>query len=767
MQAQKHLAFDEENSYLKDTSKCMNSEIDYLANEVEKMNEELSKLKKSVGGNYSDDVITKTTIHEANKRKLNQLRRAESKPYFGRIDFKDIEKSEYETFYVGKTSLTRRTDDKMLIIDWRAPMASLYYSGEIGDVMYKAPAGLIIGDLKLKRQYEIEKSELINIFDKGLTPMDEYLQTALWEKKDNRLKDIVNTIQSEQNDIIRADKGKVVIVQGVAGSGKTTIVLHRIAYLMYTYQEAFDAEKLLIIVPNNLFLNYISDVLPDLGVEEIKQSTFEDIAMSLLNAEHRLLDIETKFYQLLDYQKLSEEYRKKLQLSSFFKGSMIFKNIIDKYVMYLSSSFVPKIDLKIKDFIIYSYDEVLKMYEEDYRYLPIAPRSKRIQKYIESNIADRVKNIQEKITRQYDKKVKLLKTSVEDIESIRSELIRLYDERDNINQELKDSMHKAVKQYFDQWQNLDVGMLYKDLISDYKNLKIYIDGEIDPDSIEFITNYSKNIFDNGMLEREDLAALLYLYMRLEGLSLKGKYNHIVIDEAQDYSELQMYILRQLSSNDSFTIVGDISQGIHSYKGVGNWKKLMEDVFSDCDKELLNLKKCYRSTMEIMNFANQVIKKWRKGDIILAEPVLRSGDKPFIIKKNSSGEIINDIALRIKELKYEGHKSIAVICKTTQESMDAYEALKNTVNDDINLITDKDTSYGGGIVVIPTYLSKGLEFDAVIVFNCSSDNYIADELHIKLLYVSITRPLHKLFIYYKDEPSVLLDINGEYFNIDTH
>src|SRR5690606_32019323 len=153
--------------------------------------------------------------------------------------------------------------------------------------------------------------------------------------------------------------------------------------------------------------------------------------------------------------------------------------------------------------------------------------------------------------------------------------------------------------------------------------------------------------------------------------LKGKYNHIVVDEAQDYSELQMYILRQLSSNDSFTIVGDISQGIHSYKGIGNWKELMEDVFSDCDRELLNLRICYRSTMEIMNFANEIIKKLRKDNITLAEPVLRSGDKPLIIKKNSESEIISDIALRIKCLKEEGHKSIAIICKTSKESLSVY------------------------------------------------------------------------------------------------
>jgi DNA helicase-2/ATP-dependent DNA helicase PcrA len=764
MQAKNHPEFNMEDKYLKDTCELIDSEIIYLADEVEKADEELLKLKRSVGGNYSDDVIVKNTIHEANKRKLNQLRSVEDKPYFGRIDFKELGKGEYETFYVGKTSLTKKDTNKMLIIDWRAPMASLYYSGEIGEVMYKAPDGLIIGDLELKRQYEIQKKELINIFDKGLTPMDEYLQTALWEKKDNRLKDIVNTIQSEQDDIIRADKGKVLIVQGVAGSGKTTIVLHRIAYLMYTYQDIFDAEKLLIIVPNNLFLNYISDVLPDLGVEEIKQSTFEDLVMYLLDTEYKLVDIETKFYQLLDYQSLSVEHREKLQLSSFFKGSMIFKNIIDRYVTDLASSLVPKIDLKINDLTIYSYDEVLKMYEQDYKYLPIVPRSKRIQKYIEVNISDRVKIIQDKVTKKCDKKIKELKDSVEDIETVRDKIRRVYNKRDRINKELEDSMYKAVKKYFGEWKNLDILILYKELLSDSQKLEKYSRGEFDKDILDFISNYSKKIFDDGMLEREDLAALLYLHLKLEGLSSKGKYNHIIVDEAQDYSELQMYILRQLSNNNSFTIVGDISQGIHSYKGIGDWKDLMENVFIGCDKELLRLKKCYRSTMEIMNFANQVIKKWRKEEITLAEPVLRSGDKPFIIKKNSDVEIINDITLRIKELKEESHKSIAVICKTTEESTVVYKALKDAIGDDIHLITDKDTSYGGGIVVIPTYLSKGLEFDAVIIYNCSDDNYIDDELHIKLLYVSITRPLHKLFIYYKDKPSVLLDIDSDYFDI---
>src|SRR5690606_2957495 len=159
-------------------------------------------------------------------------------------------------------------------------------------------------------------------------------------------------------------------------------------------------------------------------------------------------------------------------------------------------------------------------------------------------IGDRVKVIQSKITKSYDKKVKLLKASAEDIADIRNEIIQIYDERDKLNAEIEESLHKSIREYFSQWQSLDVDMLYKALLTDLNSFCEFIHEEIDQQNIEFVSAYSKAIFDNGMIEREDLAALLYLHLKLEGLSLKGKYNHIVVDEAQDYSELQMYILRQ-------------------------------------------------------------------------------------------------------------------------------------------------------------------------------------------------------------------------------
>jgi len=763
MLAHKHSAYQEEKENLDLTCFCLEEEINYLSKEISKMEDEIGSLKRTSGGIYSDEMVVKTTIQGGNKRRLNLLERAKDKPYFGRIDFKDFNNDIYETFYVGKSSLTRRKDEKRLMIDWRTPMASLYYSGEIGEVMYKAPGGLIIGELNLKRQYEIQQKKLINIFDKGLTPMDEYLQEALWEKKDNRLRDIVTTIQGEQNNIIRADKDNVLIVQGVAGSGKTTIVLHRIAYLMYTYQEIFDPEKLLIVVPNNLFLNYISDVLPDLGVEEIKQTTFEDLATELLGEEYNLTEIESKLQKLLDYREISTDYREKLQLASWFKGSLLFKDMIDKYIQELSEEIIPRSNLSINENMIFSYEEVKEMFDKDFKYLPLIPRAKRIRRYIEDNIKDRIEKLQQDIIEKYDKKAKNIKARIEDKEELRKELTKLYDERDEKKSILEKSISSSIARYFKEWTEVEINNLYKEIIGSKEFLVKHIGNEISFEDIQFISNYSQEVFSNGQIEREDLPPLLYLNLKLQGLSLKGKFNHIVVDEAQDYSQLQMYILKELSSNSSFTIVGDISQGIYSYKGIKDWKELFREVFSKEEHEFLTIRKCYRSTMEIMNFANQVIKKWDKEDLVLAEPVLRSGDKPYIIKKDSKKSILLDISNRIGTMENEGHKSIAIICKTNDEGRMVYEELKQIYSGSIHLITDKDTAYEGGVVVVPAYLAKGLEFDVVMVYNCSKDNYFVEELDIKLLYVSVTRPLHKLFIYYDREPSPLINIEKDYYN----
>ncbi|WP_425447344.1 RNA polymerase recycling motor HelD [Dethiothermospora halolimnae] len=763
MLANKHQDYNNEKGYLERTYGCINDEISYLENEINIFLENLTSLKKSSGGNYSDKLQVESNLYELNTKKLEELKKAQDKPYFGRIDFKQMGKDDVETFYIGKTGLEKRDTQERLMVDWRAPIASLYYGGELGDVMYTAPEGLMMGDLVLKRQYEIEDKILINIFDKGLTPMDEFLQNALWQKKDNKLKDIVSTIQGEQNDIIRGEKDQVLIVQGVAGSGKTTIILHRVAYLLYNYKDILKPDKILIVVPNKLFLNYISDVLPDLGVNDIKQFTFTDLALTLLNENYKIIDMEKSFSTLLDNGVNSKDSKKKINFVSSFKGSLYIKDIIDNIVNHITDTIVPKLNFNIDGHTIYSYDEIKYMFEKDYSYLPIVPRIDQIKRYIKGNLKNRLKEIKDEINDKYYLKISNLKDSISCEETLQKKLIKIYDERDLMIKNLDKKKNPSFKKYFSQWDQPDIESLYKALITNPSILKKYSYNKLNESDINIITDYSKEIIRNNSFEKEDLSPLLYLKSKLIGLDMKGHFSHIVVDEAQDHSPFEMYILNLLSLNSSFTIVGDLSQGIYSHSGIESWSDLKDHVFNKQNIEYLTIKKCYRSTMEIISFANEVIKKSSNKDITLAEPVLRTGEKPFIINKKEETNLIDDIKNRLVKLKNKGYESIAIICKTEKDSIKLYNKLKDR---DLNLqlITDNDTVYQGKITIIPSYLSKGLEFDTVIIYDCSHGIYNKNELDIKLLYVCITRAMHELYIYYKNKSSILIeDIAGDKFN----
>lgn len=756
MLANKHSNYIKESAYLTKTYNCVDKETTYIKKEVDTLEKKIIQIRKTSGGGYSNDYELTQHFWKINTKKLDELKSARIKPYFGRIDFKQLSDHEAQTYYIGKTSIIERENDERLVIDWRAPISSLYYSGELGEAMYTAPEGLIMGDLITKRQYEIENRKLVNIFDKGLTPMDEFLQQALWQKKNNRLKDIVTTIQAEQNSIIRADRKNVVIVQGAAGSGKTTIVLHRIAYLMYTYKNILKPENILVIVPNNLFLNYISDVLPGLGVDEIEQSTFEKLALKILENNYRLTNAEDKLLNLLDHESFSNK-RSKIKFASNFKGSYLFKKIIDKFLEDIISNIVPKIDFRINNYTIYTYNDVNEIFHKDYSYLPVLPRIERIKKHFKETLKEKINDIKDGIHKKYDKLANKTKQKYSDDEKIRENLIKIYDERDEVINSIDKESLLALERYFKEWTKIDIENLYKNLITNNDLLNKYCPKKIDQENIDFMIKHSKKIFKNKYLEKEDLSPLIYIKNKLKGShSLGKKFGHIVVDEAQDLSPMQMLILKEISSNNSFTIVGDLSQGIHSYRGINDWDEITKNIFQNKRIEYLTIKKCYRSTREIMNFANGVIESLNKKNLPLAQPVLRSGNKPFVINKNCIEDIIGDIKEKIKAFRKKEYKSIAIICKTDKECNEVYEKLKKQKCKNIQLITSKDIEYKGEVVIIPSYLAKGLEFDIVMVYDCSKDNYIRDELHIKLLYVAITRALHQLYIYFKNEPSELID-----------
>ncbi|GAU77621.1 RNA polymerase recycling motor HelD [Fusibacter sp. 3D3] len=727
-----------------------------IQNMISREHEELI-IKSQDYGRISKEVITDPDVFDQMRKtdhnRLNVLSTLRNKPYFGRVDFCELGKN-MESYFIGKTSIEDSKTKALIVLDWRAPLAGIYYSGEIGEVMYSAPDGVVIGDLAIKRQYEIIEGKLINIFDKGLTPMDEFLQKALSEKKDNRLGDIVTTIQDEQNQIIRASKDGVLIIQGVAGSGKTTIVLHRIAYLMYTYQDIFQAEKILMIVPNKLFLDYISDVLPDLGVHDIEQVTFEMLFEKVFG---KTIETTTEFDKLKNLISLDrkDEIRQKLEYISAFKGSMKLKCIIDRYVAQLLEDALPKESIELFGKTLYSYEELEALFCNQYAYMTLAKRKEKLYRYIKDTIEDRISKLERKIMRHLEAKILKLRETPELEAQKRQKMISdIADQKIKYVNTLNESIKTTPKAYLAKWENLNIEKRLLNLLSEAALLKQYAQDTLSDEELMTVIQYTKQVVKTK-IEYEDIPALLYLKFAVEGSDLLKKYTHIIVDEAQDFNPLQMHILTMTSANNSFTVVGDVAQGINAYRGISNWDELSEQVFKPRATTYKTISICYRSTKEIIDFGNAVISSLNDENIVLAKSALRTGHKPCVVTCEDEETLLADVSKCIMALKHKGYKTIAIMCKTELGGMAVYEKLSALVAEDIQMLTGHESHYKGGITVLTPQLSKGLEFDSVIILDSHMDSYEDDPLHIKLLYVAVTRALHELFIYHVNQPTELI------------
>jgi len=702
------------------------------------------------------DLIVNSTIQSSLDTKVRNLMAARKKPYFARIDFLESGKEKEERLYIGKMSLMRDEDQKIIIIDWRAPISSLYYEERLGKAGYWCPDGRIDGELLLKRQFSFEDGVLKDIFDIDITTNDEFLQAHLGANADNRLKDIVSTIQAEQNRIIRADMWTPLIVQGVAGSGKTTIALHRIAYLVYTYEKTFEPENFMIIAPNKLFLNYISEVLPELGVDRVKQTTFEDFAMELIGRKIKIRDANEKLVNFVDND-FTQEQKEKNELVARvteFKASISFKEVIDDYIELIERDFIPKKDFKIGSKVIYSYEEINDLFLRQYKSWPVVKRLNEIKKHLNNRLAVQKESIINSLHDQCDRKISKIKSSIEDPEKRQKLIIKLIDKKNEIIDKLQTYSKKSANEYIKSISRLDPVEYYKDLMLKDEFFERIIGNRLPKRQAEFLKDHSKKIFESGFVEMEDLAPIIYLKYKIYGMDEKIPVKHIVIDEAQDFSVFQLYVLRKIVKDSSFTILGDLCQGIHSYRGIKDWSDVMQYVFDDRKSQMLTLEQSYRTTVEIMSKANRVISRIDALRPFMGKPVIRHGEKVRLIEKKSFKDIVSDILEKIDKSREEGYQSIAVICKTMDECK-AFSDLVRKRGRTLDLITGKEKEYKGGVVIVPSYLAKGLEFDVVMIANASSMRYEVNELDIKLMYVSMTRPLHRLYIYYYGELTPLL------------
>lgn len=681
-----------------------------------------------VYNDYSREIDERLRVANFRKNHIKVLEKASLNPYFARIDFKAITDSDFKEIYIGRNGISK--DGKVLITDWRAPISSLYYDSSTGKTSYKSPTGDVLGEVALKRQYDIENGKLIEYFDVDLVSSDNLLQKYLNANNDSRLKSIVATIQSEQNDIIRRPIDENVIIQGVAGSGKTTVALHKIAYLVYNYINSVKQSQYLVIGPNPVFIKYIKTVLPDLDVSGVSQLTFEQFAKDYIGEE---IEINPS------NKKISASIAGKSNDIDKFKSSMLYKNMLENFFELYLKGIVSK-PLKLNDFVVLTEEEMAPIFaralEEQH-----ATLQGRVDATIE-RLIDYVKNnIDSILTRYNEYENNLFKNaSLEERESLRKKFIK-----ERI--EIQKNCSATIRKYFAK-AVLSPIKLYRLFISMLDDFNIYGYKKINELKKTTMVNIKGNKYDF-----EDLAALLYLKLRTEPNRQYSNIKHTVIDEAQDLGIFNFYVLKKCLPTSTFSIFGDLAQSIYDYRGIDNWDEVNSLIFNN-KANIVNFNKSYRTTASIMNVADAISESINLGK---SDLVVRQGLPVSFDEASTSNELVEQIANKIKEYKEKGYKTIAVISKT--------DLLSRYINDDLrelgivipNVTEKDDVSLDEfSVCTISNQLAKGLEFDAVILNNVNDKIYSCDStLDMKLLYVAVTRALHELDITYNGKiPEVL-------------
>ena len=753
-----------EKEILKQKRKDILKEVEEKRKYQEEIAKKLRVLTKEAKGSYDQEKESTEKIYNLLKKEIENYEEALANPYFGRVDFNEKLGVE-EKIYIGKKGITSTIDGEEIVVDWRAPVADLYYSGTGGEAYYRAPIGVVEGDLNLKRKFLFNDKDLDKIFDEstneiiingeeGSELVDEFLKINLEESRGKKLKEVVATIQKEQNDIIRWPKNLPIIVQGSAGSGKTTIALHRLAYLLYRYRESMEGKDILVLAPNKLFLDYISDILPTLGSNDVKQTTFQELVMKTLKLKGKIKTKDDKLKELIEI----EDHREKQSIvnASRVKGNLIFKTIIDRYIALLESSSLEIEDILMDGYILFSKREIMRLYLKDLQSYPINRRKDEIKRYLSLKLKERIESLIIQIDREWDIKIREVKKELEDGELRRHKLIDIYNERDSLKEHIKHDAKKTMNEYFKNWRGITCSDIYINLFKDDQVFEIATGNRIPKALAEYIKYEVISNHEKGIIDEDDLPVLFYIHMLLEGIDEKSKYKHIVVDEAQDYSPFQIYLINSLSMGNSLTLVGDLAQGIYHYKGIRTWNDITEGVFEG-KATFITLSQSYRSTVEIIEFANSALKAQGLG-LKSAKPVLRHGEKPEVIKSVSRRESVRLIEEIVKRLNSKGKHSIAVITKTYNEAKLLEKELKKHTDLEFTLIKGNEKeSPKTDIIVIPAYLTKGLEFDGTIIYNPTEKNYPDNILNQRLLYVALTRALHSEFIITEEKLSKNIDI----------
>ena len=704
-----------EEEYLNQTLDIVKRNVENYESEIREMSDQIEEMLQHYHDNDVEvytQMSNTVTMRDHMQSALKRNQRATKKPYFGRIDFLDETLQKEEALYIGRGGIAKDTTHQV-VVDWRAPVANAYYENGLGECSYHAPDGRELPiRLDLKRTYEIDNGRLLDYFDTEVIANDELLTKYLAKNKQAVLGEIIATIQKEQNDIIRKTPYHNIIVQGVAGSGKTTVAMHRISFILYNYAERFRPEDFYIVGSNRILLEYITGVLPDLDVYGIRQMTMEQLFVRLL------------------YEDWDEQSCSILENTAAAQGSM--------------------------DRGTFGWFQALTEFG-------VRIEAERI--CMESVVLDR---------RQF-------------VEGLKGGVAGVFDEREGEPQptDLVELLSgKAIRDYVEQTNasvQTKINMLNERLIIKIKDEFLknglrYSEKERKAILKEYCGYFGKKIFDISIFElyqrflleqKEkgyevsvpeqaydvyDLAALAYLYKRLKETEVISEAHHVVIDEAQDYGMMAYAVLKYCIKDCTYTVMGDVSQNIHFGFGLADWEELRKLFCSQDGDSFGILKKSYRNTVEISEFATKILHHG-SFEPYPVEPIIRHGKEVEVMQLPTKRELYEETARRCRAWQKQGLNTIAIICRTPEKAELVARQLGRLIpvcesNPDKAVFSD-------GIMVLPVVYTKGLEFDAVLIFDPDKEEYPVDDGHAKLLYVAATRALHELCVLYREDLTGLI------------
>lgn len=663
------------------------------------------------------------------------LDRLTERPYFARIDVQEKGTEKVDQIYIGLASFSDGPDN-FLIYDWRAPISSIYYDGGLGKVTYETPDGKQDAEVSLKRQFQIEDGKIVTIFDTDEAVGDQMLLNAVSGESTTKMKSIVTTIQKEQNKIIRNTAADLLFVQGAAGSGKTSAVLQRVAYLLYRYRGHLTSGQVVLFSPNQLFNDYIDQVLPELGEQNMVQMTFYQYA------SRRLPKLQLETLQERFESQPTGAAKKVIDL----KGTSVYFKAMQKYAQSLNHANIKLRSVKFRGHEIISKDKIADIYYSFNDNYQLGNRlhatKEQLMKILQGKSgnevhADWVENeVQNLSKEQYDT---MLRDNPREFDSDEAEY--KFIAKQLVMRAFTPVIRGVNRNHF-----ININEQFVHFLKTVPQLINLADYDISDAEWQAGVKHTIEQMRQGILPMSDMTPYMMLFDLIKGSRGERDIRFVFIDEIQDYTPFQLAFLKFSFPKARFTMLGDLNQAIFTKENAVSLQDELSQLFDPEKSEYIELTQTYRSTQQITDFSKDILIQGAQIDAFE-----RKGALPTISVVPTTEAMVTGIVQQLAS-NQAAAETTAIITKTLAEAEVAYAALRDQA--DVTIIRTENQRLVPGTIIVPAYLAKGLEFDAVIMWDAATKVYHGDDER-QLVYTIASRAMHQLTIFAVQELTPLL------------